>query len=185
MLKISWASIGTIAEGVLAGLSRLSIYLPLSWRGASALILGVLLAKWWWVLFAPHATFTAALPERASAAEAGQLFGISAAKNVAAQGVALPNVQLLGIFAASAGKKGFAILKLDNKRQTGVAEGEEVATGTRLVAVHDDHVLLERAGVQQRVNLETQDNGSRNTGSRNTSTPHRGTLPGINPGSAE
>ena len=164
MLKISWSSIGTIAEVVLTSLSRLSIYLPLSWRGLSALILGVLLAKWWWVLFAPHATFTTAIPERASTMEAGQLFGVTVADEVKAQGVALPNVQLLGIFAASAGKKGFAILKLDDKRQTGVAEGEEVASGTRLVAVNNDHVLLERAGVQQRINLETKGTGSMNTG---------------------
>lgn len=171
MLKISWSSIGTITEGVLTSLSRLSIYLPLSWRGLSALILGVLLAKWWWILFAPHATYTAAIPERASAAEAGRLFGVTVANDVGAQGVALPNVQLLGIFAASAGKKGFAILMLDDKRQKGVAEGEEVATGTRLVAVHDDHVLLERAGVQQRVNLETKDAG----------TARGVTIPGFNP----
>lgn len=171
MLKINLASIGTVTEGVLTSLSRLSIYLPLSWRGLSALILGVLLAKWTWILFAPHATYTAAIPERASAAEAGRLFGVTLANDVSAQGVALPNVQLLGIFAASAGKKGFAILKLDDKRQLGVAEGEEVATGTRLVAVKDDHVLLERAGVQQRVLLETKDTG----------TPRGVTLPGINP----
>lgn len=176
MLKISWASIGTITEGVLTSLSRLSIYLPLSWRGLGALILGVLLAKWWWVLFAPHATYTAAIPARASAAEAGRLFGVTVANDASTQGVALPNVQLLGIFAASAGKKGFAILMLDDKRQKGVAEGEEVATGTRLVAVHDDHVLLERAGVQQRVNLETKDAGSRYTGN-----PPGVTIPGINP----
>ena len=176
MLKISWSSIGTMAAAALTNLSRLSIYLPLSWRGLSALILGVLLAKWWWILFSPHATYTAAMPERASAAEAGLLFGVTAANDMTAQGVALPNVRLLGIFAASAGKKGFAILKLDDKRQTGVAEGEEVASGTRLLAVHDDHVLLERAGVQQRVNLETKGTGIENTG-----TAHGGTLPGINP----
>ena len=176
MLKINWSSIGTMAEAGLTSLTRLSIYLPLSWRGLSALILGVLLAKWWWILFAPQATYTAAIPERASAAEAGLLFGVTVTNNVSTQGVALPNVRLLGIFAASAGKKGFAILKLDDKRQTGVAEGEEVASGTRLLAVHDDHVLLERAGVQQRVNLETKGTGIENTG-----TPHGGTLPGINP----
>ena len=176
MLKISWSSIGTIAEGILSSLSRISIYLPLSWRGLSTLILGVLLAKWWWILFAPHATFTAAIPERGSAMEAGRLFGVTAANDVTAQGVALPNVQLLGIFAASAGKKGFAILMLDDKRQKGVAEGEEVASGTRLVAVHDDHVLLERAGAQQRVNLE-----SKGTGSRNTGTPQGVKIPGFNP----
>lgn len=174
MLKISWGSIGTIAEAALASLSRLFKYLPLSWRGASALILGVLLAKWFWILLAPQTTFTATLPERAAGVEAGQLFGVTASNDVTAQGVALPNVQLLGVFAASSGKKGFAILKLDDKSQTGVAEGEEVATGTRLIAVHADHVILERAGVQQRVNLENQYANS----------PHAAILPGMNPAAA-
>lgn len=161
MLKINWGSIGTIAEAAFASLARLFNFLPFSWRGVSALILGVLLAKWFWILFAPQTSFTATQPQRAAGMEAGQLFGVTTSNEAtAAHGVALPNVQLLGVFAASAGKRGFAVLKLDDKSQTGVAEGEEVATGTRLVAVHADHVILERAGVRQRVNLENKYAGS-------------------------
>lgn len=150
----------------MATLSRLSFYWPLSWRGLSALILGVLLANWFWVLFAPHATFTAAVPERPAGLEAGRLFGVVQSSDPASQGIALPNVQLLGVFAASAGKTGFAVLKLDDKRQVGVAEGEEVASGTRLVEVHADYVLLEHAGVQQKVNLENKYAGSSNKGTQ-------------------
>ena len=154
MLKVNWGSVGTIGESVVASLSRL----PFTWRGLGALILGVLLAKWFWILFAPHATFTAAMPERSAGVEAGSLFGVVAEAGKTEQGVALSNVQLLGVFAASAGKKGFAVLKIDN-RQTGVAEGEEISAGTRLVAVYADYVLLERGGVQQRVNLESKNAG--------------------------
>jgi type II secretory pathway component PulC len=71
---------------------------------------------------------------------------------------------LLGVFTASANRPGFAILKLDDKRQKGVGEGEEVAAGTKLVAVYADYVLLERAGVQQRVNLENKYADSTNKG---------------------
>lgn len=156
VLGMNWVSIGTIGDAVITSLSRLSYYWPLSWRGLSALILGVLLANWFWILFAPHATFTAAVPERAAGVEAGRLFGVVQATEDTTQGVALPNVQLLGVFAANAGKPGFAVLKLDDKRQLGVAVGEEVAAGTRLVAVHADHVLLEHAGVQQKVILENK-----------------------------
>jgi general secretion pathway protein C len=156
MLRINWGSIGTLGDAAMAMLSRLSFYWPFSWRGVSALVLGVLLAKWFWILFAPHAIFTAAMPERAAGLEAGRLFGVAQSTEAATQGVALPNVQLLGVFAASAGKAGFAVLKLEDKRQVGVAEGEEVAAGTRLLAVHADYVLLEHAGVQQRVNLENK-----------------------------
>lgn len=154
--RLNWGQVGAIGDMVLSNLSRLAAYWPLSWRGLSALILGVLLAKWIWILFAPQATFTSAVPERAAGIETGQLFGVPVATDTVSQGVALPNVQLLGVFTASRGKPGFAVLKLDDARQLGVAEGEEVAAGTRLVAVHADHVMLERAGVQQRVNLENK-----------------------------
>ena len=151
-------SIGTIGEAAMAILVRL----PLSWRGLGALMLGVLLAQWSWVLFAPHATAIAAVAEREAAAEAGQLFGVAAAFGVkSAEGVALPNVRLVGVFAAGPGKPGFAVLKLDDKRQVGVVMGEDVAPGTKLLEIHPDYVLLEHAGVQQRVNLEgkTADTG--------------------------
>jgi Type II secretion system protein C len=156
MLRVNWGSIATVAEAATVALSRLSIFWPFTWRSINALILGVLLAKWFWILFAPHATFTAAVPEHAAGPEAGQLFGVAATTGAATQGSALPNVQLIGVFAASAGKPGFAIIKLDDKRQVGVTEGGEVASGTKLLAVHADHVLLEHGGVQQRVNLENK-----------------------------
>ena len=160
MLKMNWGVIGTSAETVLTRLSRLFLYLPFSWRGLSALILGILLANWFWILFAPHTTFTSIMPERAASVEAGRLFGVTSSNETAIQGVALPNVQLLGVFAATGGKPSFAILKLDNNRQKGVAEGEEVSSGTKLIVVHADHVLLERAGVQQRVDLESRQAGA-------------------------
>ena len=156
MLRINWGSIGTLGDVILNNLSRLSFYWPVSWRGLSAIILGVLLAKWLWIFFAPHATYTAAVPVHTAGVEAGRLFGMAAVPDTASQGVALPNVQLLGVFTASAGKPGFAVLKLDSNRQMGIVEGEEVAAGTKLIKVHADHVILERAGVQQRVNLENK-----------------------------
>lgn len=160
MMRIKWGAIGSGAESAMAMLSRL----PFSWRGISAVVLGVLLANWFWILFAPHATFTAVSPEQTANPEAGRLFGTVATGVVATQGVALPNVQLLGVYTASANRSGFAILKLDDKRQKGVEEGEEVVAGTKLAEVHADYVLLESAGVQQRVNLENKYAASPNKG---------------------
>jgi general secretion pathway protein C len=162
--RMNWGSIGTMGDMALSGLSRIAAYWPFSWRALSALILGVLLAKWIWILFAPQAIFTSAVPERAAGIETGQLFGVPVSTEAVSQGVALPNVQLLGVFTASGDKPGFAVLKLDDTRQLGVAEGEEVASGTRLAAVHADHVILERAGVQQRVNMENKYAASPYTG---------------------
>lgn len=120
------------------------------------LVLGALLAKWTWVLLAPRATAIAVAPERGTAAEAGKLFGVPAAvpASSVAEVAVLPNARLMGVFSAKTGKSGFAVLKLDDKRQVGVAAGESVAPGVRLVEIHPDHVLLERSGVRQRVNLE-------------------------------
>ena len=160
MFGLKHGSFGAATDTFLVSLSRISFYWPLSWRSLSAIILAVLLANWTWILFAPQATFTSAFPDRAAEIEAGQLFGVGTTNEVATPGVALPNVQLLGVFASSANKTGFAVLKLDSNRQLGVAEGEEVAPGTILMAVNADHILLERAGIQQRVNLEDKYAGS-------------------------
>lgn len=132
---------------------------PLFWRALGALVLGVLLARWTWVLFAPQATAMAVSREPAVAAETGRLFGVAAAAPAQVETGALPNVQLIGVFAARAGKPSFAVLRLDGK-QVGVAMGETVSGGAKLTEVHADYVLLERAGVQQRVSLEGRAAGS-------------------------
>lgn len=137
--------------------------LSLPWRGVGALVLGALLAKWSWVLFAPHATAIAVAPERGIAVESGRVFGVAVSGVSPAGVVALPDVQLIGIFAAGAGKPGFAVLKLNGK-QIGVAVGEDVAAGAKLLEVHADYVLLERGGVQQRVDLEGKPAGAAGAG---------------------
>lgn len=139
----------TLREGGVAIIARS----PLSWRGVGALLMGVLLARWVWIFFAPQAIAIPASPEHGAALEAGRLFGQAASGVNPVEGTALSNVQLVGVFAASAGKPGFAILKLDDKRQVGVAVGGAVVPGTKLLAVHPDYVLLESGGMQQRVNL--------------------------------
>jgi general secretion pathway protein C len=125
-----------------------------AWYGLGALVLGVLLAKWAWVLFAPRATAIALAPEHGTVAEAGKLFGVATAAASAVEAAAWPDVRLVGVFAGTAGRSGFAVLKLDDKRQAGVAVGENVLPGIRLTEVHPGYVLLEGGGVQRRVNLE-------------------------------
>jgi hypothetical protein len=88
--------------------------------------------------------------------EAARLFGVAVSKVVTTEGMALPRVRLVGVFAARKGQPGFAVLKLDDKKQLGVGVGEQVVPGTKLFEVHADYVLLERSGIQQRVNLEVK-----------------------------
>ncbi|MEQ1838183.1 MAG: hypothetical protein ABL858_07610, partial [Candidatus Nitrotoga sp.] len=59
-----------------------------------------------------------------------------------------------GLFAASPGKQGFAIVKLDDDRQLGVVVGGSVMPGMLLKEVRADYVVLEQAGVQYKIKLE-------------------------------
>jgi hypothetical protein len=120
------------------------------WRGLGAAVLGALLARWGWILFAPHATVVAIAPGHTPAASR-QLFGVAASAVAAAQVAALPNVKLLGVYT---GSHGFALVTLDGKHQVGFGLGEELAPGTRLVEISADAIMLEHAGAKQRVELE-------------------------------
>lgn len=139
--------------------------MPLLWRVLGALVLGVLLAKWAWVLFAPRAASIAAAPEYGATTEAGKLFGVAvvaAPVSGVVETTVLQNARLVGVFAAKTGQSGFAVLKLDDKRQVGVAVGQNVLPDVRLLEVHPYYVLLERNGVQQRLNLEENRKGAPN-----------------------
>lgn len=162
MLRINFGSAVSVFDSVVNTLSRLSYLWPFSWRSVSALVLGIFLANWFWVLFAPNATYTAAIPERTAELEAGKLFGVIAKAESTATGGEMPNVKLLGVFTASTGRAGFAVLKVDDKRQAGVAEGMDVVSGTKLISVHADHVMLERGGTRHKVKLENKYAGSSN-----------------------
>lgn len=124
------------------------------WRALGALVLGALLAKWSWALFAPHAAAVAVAPPREPSAEAGRLFGVAASGVRADGGAVLANARLVGVFAPAPGKSGFAVLKLDDKEQVGLALGESTPSGAKLVEIHPGYVVLERAGARQRVELE-------------------------------
>lgn len=119
-----------------------------SWRGLGAALLGVMLAKWTWVLLAPAGP---AMPVAALEAtgDAGRLFGTASVADAAAQ-ASLGNIKLIGVFAHRT--RGFAVLQSDDK-QIGVALGEEVKPGVRLVETRADHVVLEQGGVRQRVDI--------------------------------
>lgn len=130
----------------------------LFWYAIGALMLGALLAKWSWRLFATPATVVAAAPEHTVSESSGRLFGVVAAGTPSASNAAvMPEVKLIGVFAPDSGRSGFAVLQLDAQHQLGVAVGEEVSPGVSLSEVRADHVVLERAGVRQQVKLVNAD----------------------------
>lgn len=122
----------------------------MNWPLWGGVLATVLLAQHAWVLFAPAER---ALPGNTAlppAEHAGQLFGAESAPTSSAS--SLDGIRPIGIFAHST--RGFAVMQTPGG-QRGVGLGSEVAPGIRLVETHTDHVVLERNGVRQRVDLAT------------------------------
>jgi general secretion pathway protein C len=114
---------------------------------AALALLGCVLAYWTWTWFAPRAESRSS--EQVTAppiSSASSLFGGTQRAAAAPSGVA---ITLLGLVAASRGRPGHAVLRLDGTQTAIVREGDEIATGLRLVEVHVDHVVLDHRGVRQ------------------------------------
>ena len=112
-------------------------------------LLGAVLAYWTWAWFAPRAEprAQATAAQGGSVASAGAIFGTVPRTQVAAPtGIA---IRLLGVVAASGGRRGYAVVQLEAKQILAVHEGEDVAPGIRLAEVHPEQVILERNGVRE------------------------------------
>ena len=83
---------------------------------------------------------------------ANHLFGLSAVSAVAAGPSSLP-VKLRGVMASSRNGPGAAILNTGQKDEF-VRIGNEVLPGVVLAEVHATHVLLQRGGATERVDLD-------------------------------
>jgi len=133
----------SLGTKVFAAPARLWMNWPL-WGG---LLATLLLAKHAWVLFAPseHAVPSTAIS--AQSAQSEQLFGTV---NTSTSTASLNGIRPVGIFASR--KDGFAVMQTESG-QVGVGVGGQVVPGIRLVETHPDYVILERNGLQQRVDL--------------------------------
>ena len=117
---------------------------------AAVALLSLVLAHWTWQWFAPRSEPQAALPARAGlqVSAAYGLFG-NAQRNpegAAPTGIA---IRLLGIVAATDGRRGYALMQLEAKEMIAVTEGDNIAPGIRLAEVDADHIILERGGVRE------------------------------------
>lgn len=134
----------------MSGTTRLIMFSKHSmpWKGIGVLLFAILSAKWTWVFLAPPPLV--ALPPKPDivSSNSATLFGVA---TTAAPTNALANVQLKGLFS---GEKGFAIFKIDGNRQLGVALGEEISKGNKLVEIGTDYVVIENNRMQVRIILE-------------------------------
>lgn len=129
---------------VFAAPVRLWMNWPL-WGGLLAILL---LSKHAWVLFAldEHPTPSSTVVTQSQSTQVEQLFGV-------VDSASLNGIRPIGIFASR--KNGFAVIKTETG-QIGVGLGGFVAPGIRLIETHPDYVVLERNGIQQRVDLSKE-----------------------------
>lgn len=117
---------------------------------AALAALGSVLAYWTWAWFAPRAEprAEAGALQSGGVASASSLFGTLPRNQnkVAPTGIA---IRLLGVVAASGGRRGYAVVQLDAKQIVAVQEGQDVAPGVRLAEVFADHVMLDRGGLSE------------------------------------
>jgi general secretion pathway protein C len=116
--------------------------------GALAL-LGWVLAYWTWAWLAPRPeprALVAAVPGGGIASAQGLFGNLQRGQNIAPTGIA---IKLLGVVAATGGRRSYAVAQLDARQIIAVREGEDIAPGVRLAEVHPDHVILDRNGTRE------------------------------------
>ena len=119
------------------------------------LVLAYQLAHWTWVFLAPPAVSSAPAQQSGDVdlAAVARLFGASppaGSAPVASTG----GLRLKGVIAPTPGVTASAIFSTGSGRDIGVPIQGEVQPGVRLAEVHPGHVVLSRAGVEERIELE-------------------------------
>lgn len=117
--------------------------------GALAL-LAVILAHWTWQWLAPlpESRGQPVTSETGRVPSASSLFGKAEQEhgNVSPTGT---GIRLLGIVAATTGRNGYAVLRMEPRTIITVREGEDIAPGLRLAEVARDHVILQRGELRE------------------------------------
>lgn len=123
---------------------------------ALVLLLAWQLAYWTWRFAAPVTNDSrGASAQRAVDLDiAARLFGGNRAAS-SSQSASLPGLKLKGVVAPTPGTIAAAIFARPGARDLAVFIDGEVQSGVKLAEVHPDHVIVTRAGVRERIDLET------------------------------
>jgi general secretion pathway protein C len=139
-------SSATPATGRFGTLVTVALVLALAW----------VLAKWTWVFVAPPVAAPAAPagPGTDLAAVAG-LFGGAAPSGASSPAASASGLRLKGVVAPSPAHIGSAVFNAGG-RDMAVPLGAEVQPGVKLVEVEPDHAIVSRAGVRERIDIDTR-----------------------------
>jgi general secretion pathway protein C len=146
---------------------------------AALMLLAAVLAYWTWAWLAPRPALRARAVEALPRVETayGLFGGGQRNRNAAAQTTLA--ISLMGVAAASGGKSGYAVLRLDGNKILVTREGADIAPGVRLAEVQADQIVLERNGARETLALP-----EKNSRARETRTPPQVTAPAESPRSA-
>jgi general secretion pathway protein C len=114
------------------------------------------LAYWTWVFAtpAPLASVPATREAPPDIAVASRLFGGSATASTASASTS--GLRLKGVVAPTPGVAASAIFSTGSGKDASIFIGNEVQPGVKLTEVHPDHVIVARAGVSERIDLEAR-----------------------------
>ena len=137
------------------------------WSATVALLLhaglwmlgAAMLARWTWVLVAPS---TIAIPPQIEPATnsliasvvAGHWFGSSLSPIAVAPAVA--NFKLVGIYAPTGNKPGFAVFKFADGKQRAVLLHQEITAGNKLQVINLTSVQVGQEGALQKIELDSK-----------------------------
>ena len=136
----------------LASLLSMMLVALLSWQ----------LVHWAKVLYKPRLVLAPSAvqifnPESmANQIGARKLFGLASEVSVSPQAITPLNLKLSGVFAVDGALPSVAIISVDNKDGMPFKTGDAVVPDVTLEQVMSDHVILNRAGVKEKLRLETK-----------------------------
>ena len=118
---------------------------------------GLLLARWFWVFFAPA---TLELPAKLEVTTSAQLTNVlaahwfSPATTQAVMAAPTVNFKLVGIYAPTTSKAGFAVFKFADSKQKAVLIHQEINSGIALQNIQSDSVEVGQPGNTQTLFLD-------------------------------
>jgi general secretion pathway protein C len=123
---------------------------------ALVLALAWILAKGTWLALAPaRVAETAQASGGTDLAAVARLFGGAAPSGAGADSGSSSGIRLKGVVAPSPADTGSAVFNLGGK-DIAVNLGAELQPGVTLAAVERDHAVISRAGVRERIDLDTR-----------------------------